>query len=282
MDYALIGGFNFAFALLVAPIATVLTRRIGVRAPMCGGVVVLSGGFVAASFSSRVWHLYLTQGLCVGIGIGLLYIPATAIVPQWFEKKRSLANGICSAGSGIGGLIMSFSTGAMLDTLGYRWSLRITAVIVFFINTAATIMLRSRNTEIQPDLRIFNVALLRSYQVKLLLAWSVILMFGYITLMFSLTDYAIVIGRSAKDSANVAAFLNLGTALGRPLIGYFSDRYGRVQVASILTTSCGVLVFALWLPSTSYPALVCFSIISGAILGVFWAVSIDHLLRLKE
>jgi MFS family permease len=82
LDYALIGGFNFAFALLVAPLATIMTRRIGVRAPMFGGVVVLSGGFAAASFSSRIWHLYLTQGLCIGIGIGLLYIPATAVVPQ--------------------------------------------------------------------------------------------------------------------------------------------------------------------------------------------------------
>jgi MFS family permease len=170
---------------------------------------------------------------------------------------------------------MCFSTGAMLDTVGFRWSLRITAVIVFFINLAATIMLRSRNTEIQPDLRPFNTKLLRSYEVKLLLGWSIVLMFGYITLMFSLTDYATVIGRSAKDSANVAACLNLGTALGRPLIGYFSDRYGRVQIASILTTSCGILIFAFWLPSTSYAAMVSFSLISGAILGVFWAVSIN-------
>ncbi|KAG9252698.1 major facilitator superfamily protein [Emericellopsis atlantica] len=273
LDYALIGGFNFAFAVLVSPFATVASRHPwGVRGPMLGGVVLLSGGLIAASFASRVWHLYLTQGLCVGAGIGLINVPATTVVPQWFEKRRSLANGICSAGSGIGGLIVCFSTAAMLDTLGFRWSLRITAAVVFLVNLTATLLIRSRNAEIQPDLRIFNAHLLRSYQVNLLLSWSVVLMFGYITLMFSLADYARAIGSSSQDAANIATFLNLGTALGRPLIGYASDRFGRVHVAGILTLTCGLLIFVLWLPSTTYAALVVFAIVSGAILGVFWAV----------
>lgn len=272
MDYAFIGGFNFAFALLAAPLATVLARRHGVRAPMLAGVVLLPTGFAAASFAQRVWHIYLSQGLCVGLGIGLIYIPATAIVPQWFERRRSLANGICAAGSGIGGLIVCFATQAMLDRVGYRWSLRITAAIVLVVNLAATLVVRSRDREVRPDRRIFHFGLLRSHEPKLLVGWSFVLMFGYITLMFSLSDYAKAIGRSDQDAATVPALLNLGAALGRPLIGYASDRLGRVEVAGALTFACGVLVFGLWLPSTSYAALGVFSTISGAILGIFWAV----------
>ncbi|KAI4592682.1 hypothetical protein KJ359_010584 [Pestalotiopsis sp. 9143b] len=236
------------------------------------GVVLLPAGFISASFATRVWHLYLTQGACIGTGIGLIYIPATAVIPQWFSRKRSLANGICAAGSGIGGLVVCFATQAMLDALGLAWALRITAVIVFLVNSAATLLIRSRNKEINPDLSIFNFKLLSSYQVLLLLGWSIVLMFGYITLMFSLSDYALVIGRSGQDSATVAAILNLGAALGRPFIGYVSDRFGRVEVAGVATFSCGILVFALWLPSTNYGLLVTFALISGAILGIFWAL----------
>lgn len=210
----------------------------------------------------------------MGLGIGLIYIPATAIVPQWFMKKRSLANGICAAGSGVGGLIVCFSTQGMLEAVGLVWSLRITAAVVFVVNLAATLLVRSRNKEIRPDQRIFNFHLLGSYQVKLLLSWSIILMFGYITLMFSLSDYASAIGRTDQDKATVAAMLNLGAAIGRPIIGYVSDRYGRVEVAGIATFSCGILVFVLWLPTTNYGVLVAFSLISGGILGIYWAVSV--------
>ncbi|KAI6084710.1 MFS transporter, MCP family, solute carrier family 16, member 6 [Hypoxylon rubiginosum] len=275
IDYAFIGGFNFAFALLVAPLATLLARLYGVRAPMCFGVILLPAGFISASFATEVWHLYLSQGLCVGLGIGLIYIPATAVVPQWFSAKRSLANGICAAGSGIGGLVVCFSTEAMLEALGLVWSLRITAVVVFFVNSTATLLVRSRNKIIKPDQRMFNIGLLSSYQVKLLLRWSIVLMFGYITLMFSLSDYASAIGRPDQDKATVAAMLNLGAAIGRPIIGYLSDKFGRVEVAGIATFSCSVLVFALWLPSTDYGTLLAFALISGAILGVIGPLATD-------
>ena len=51
-----------------------------------------------------------------------------------------------------------------------------------------------------------------------------------------------------------------------------SDRYGRIEVAGITTFSCGVLVFILWLPTTNYYVLIVFALLSGAILGIFWAV----------
>ncbi|GAW26778.1 putative major Facilitator Superfamily protein [Rosellinia necatrix] len=271
IDYAFIGGFNFAFALLVAPLATLLMRLYGVKSPMFFGVILLPTGFVSASFATKVWHLYLSQGMCVGTGIGLVYIPATAVIPQWFTRKRSLASGICAAGSGIGGLIVCFATQGMLDTVGLVWSLRITAVVVFIVNLVATLLIRSRNGEIKPDLRILNFHLLASYQAKLLLGWAIILMFGYITLMFSLSDYALSIGGSYQAAATAAAILNLGAAIGRPFIGYVSDRYGRVEVAGIATFTCGVLIFALWLPATNYGALISFAFIGGSILGIFWA-----------
>ncbi|KAK8017414.1 hypothetical protein PG993_013740 [Apiospora rasikravindrae] len=267
LDYAFIGGFNFAFALLAAPPAAFLARRHGVRAPMLLGVALLPAGFVAASFAHRVWHLYLSQGLCVGLGIGLVYIPATAVVPQWFERRRSLANGICAAGSG-----------AMLDSVGDAWSLRVTAAFVFVVNLVATLLVRSPDDgRIRPAARggggVFNFGLVRrSYEAQLLLGWCFVLMFGYITLMFSLSDYAKAIGRSDQDAATIPALLNLGAALGRPLIGFASDRLGRIEVAGVLTYACGVLVFGLWMPFTSYPVLALFATISGAILGIFWAV----------
>lgn len=244
------------------------------------GVLIFPAALIGASFATKVWHLYLSQGISIGIAIGLIYIPSTAVIPQWFLKKRSFANGICAAGSGIGGLAICFATQGMLVSLGLPWTLRIMAAVVFLMNSVATLLARSRNEVVKPDERLFNFRLLRSYHALLLLGWSFVMMFGYITLMFSLSDYALAIGRSEQDSTTVVALLNLGAAVGRPAIGYLSDRYGRVEVAGLLTATCGVLVFVLWLPTSVYGILLAFALVDGAILGIFWAVRFSHAINL--
>lgn len=63
------------------------------------GSVLQCVGYVVASFARKTVHLYITQGALVGCGIGLMIVPTMAILSQWFLQKRSVANGISSAGS---------------------------------------------------------------------------------------------------------------------------------------------------------------------------------------
>lgn len=71
----------------------------------------------------------------------------------------------------------------------------------------------------------------------------------------------------------MTAMLNLGTAVGRPVIGILSDRFGRMEVAGYATFISSIAIFALWLPATNFALSVVFSIISGATIGTFWMVS---------
>jgi len=272
-DYAFIGGFNFSIAMLVAPFVTMCTRKFGKRLPMISGVMLQAGGFISASFARRIWHLYLSQGILIGLGVGFIFIPSISILSQWFSQKRSLANGVSSAGSGIGGVIFSFATGAMIRHIGLGWSLRITGIITFVINLIAALLLRDRNHIIRPLQLGFDTTLLRQYKVQLLLGWAFISMLGYITLLYSLADFTISIDLSQSQAIDIVAFLNLGTAIGRPFVGLLSDRYGRIEVAGLFTFFCGVLCFAVWLPATSFGVTVLFALLSGAILGTFWMVS---------
>lgn len=272
LDFALVGGFNFSMAMIAAPFANLMTRIWNPNVPIFFGVFIFTSGFVAASFATKIWHLYLSQGVLVGVGVGFAWIPANALIPHWFTTKRSLANGICAAGSGLGGLIMCFATQAMLQSIGLAWALRVTACIVFTVLSLAAVLIRQCHLKEEPIQKMFDWRLLKRYRVNLLLAWSFVTMFGYITLMFSLSDYTLSIGRTHSDAATVAAVLNLGAALGRPLIGQVSDRWGRINVAGALTFITGILVFVLWLPSLLYGCLLAFALISGATLGVYWVV----------
>ena len=264
------GGLNYGVAMSVAPIATNLAGRLGIHVPMFIGAAVIGGGFIAASFAREIWHLFLTQGVLVGLGVGFIWIPSTAILPQWFLKRRSLANGITLAGTGLGGVLFSLTTRPMILNLGLAWALRITGILSFTMNFIGSILIRDRNKVVQPIHHGLDIRLFRRLPIVLLLAWSFIVMLGYITLLYSLSEFTLSLGVSDSQAVDITAFLNVGTAVGRPLVGQASDRYGRVEVAGIVTFVCGLTIFCIWIPSSNYGVTVFFALINGTILGSFW------------
>ena len=66
-----------------------------------------------------------SPGLLFGFCGMLAWIPAVSPPAQWFSTKRGLAMGICVSGAGVGGLALGPLTQLMLDSLGFRWTLRI-------------------------------------------------------------------------------------------------------------------------------------------------------------
>lgn len=96
-------------------------------------------------------------------------------------------------------------------------------------------------------------------------------MLAYVVLIFSLANYANAIGLSASQASVVSAILNLGQALGRPPIGYFSDTIGRINMAASMTALSGLFAFAIWIPAHSYGVLLFYALICGTVAGTFWA-----------
>ena len=66
------------------------------------GTFAIVFGMMMTSICHEYWQFVLAQGVMVGIGNGLLFLPSIAIVPQCFPKNKALASGIVAAGSSIG------------------------------------------------------------------------------------------------------------------------------------------------------------------------------------
>jgi MFS family permease len=54
------------------------------------------------SLCQEYWQVFLAQGIVVGFGGGMLYIPAVAMVTTQFTTRRPIAVGLASSGSSIG------------------------------------------------------------------------------------------------------------------------------------------------------------------------------------
>lgn len=271
LEYAFVGGLSISCAMLISPLATLTTRLYGTKVTLAIGVVLETASLIGASFAYVAWQLFLSQGVCFGLGMGFLFVASVGIPPQWFTTKRSLANGFAAAGSGLGGLIYSLATGAMLKSIGLGWTFRVLGIMAFGVNTICTILIKDRNKIIGSSQKVFEVRLFQRAEYLLLCGYGWFSMLGYVVLIFSLANYANAIGLNASQASIVSALLNLGQGLGRPPIGYFSDNIGRINMAAMMTLLCAIFSFAIWIPASSYGVLIFFALVGGAVAGTFWA-----------
>ncbi|KAF5258494.1 hypothetical protein FOXYS1_10924 [Fusarium oxysporum] len=213
------GNRSLLLALLAAPLVTRLSPWIGTRPTVMIGVFIQAGGLIAASFSTKIWHLVLAQGLLFGAGVGLIVNVTVSIVPQWFVARRSFAVALTTAGSGTGGLIYSLSIQRMIDSLGVSWAFRIPAFVSFVVNGSATLFLRDRNHALCSVHKGFNT---------------------------------------------------VSQAVGRPLIGLASDRFGRLNVAGISTLAASISTLLIWtLAGKSFAGTIVYTLF-GAFASNMW------------
>lgn len=237
------------------------------------GILFETAALLGASWSTQIWQLYLSQGICFGWGLGLQYVSTIAIIPQWFTKKRSLAAGIAAGGSGTGGLIYSLAVNAMLERFGTGWTFRILAIVQFVVNSLCALILRDRNR--LTGAKTYSITLRqlsRQYELWLFLGWSFFSVMGFMVIWYSLDDFSRSIGLSAHQGSIVTAIMSLGQILGRPGVGYFSDVVGRMNMASFATCLSGLLCLFLWTFSQNYAATLCFALLAGTVFGAFWTV----------
>ena len=236
---------------------------------MVFGTALVSASMLASSFASSIQHLILSWA-CFGYGLGFLYMPATAVLPQWFSQKRSLAVGIASSGVGCGGIVYSLATGAAIESLGLPWTYRILAVCTGIANLTSSLLLEDRNKIVMPQKHAFNFREFGHISVLLVIIWGVFTELGYITLVYSLPSYGLSIGLSPHQGSIIGAMSNVGLAIGRPVVGFLSDTFGRINIAAIMTVLCGIFCLALWVPAKTYAVLLVFALAAGTVMGTFW------------
>ena len=66
------------------------------------GSFLIVFGMMMLSLCVTYWQVILTQGVCVGIGMGLVFLPSIAVVTASFDEKRAIAVGIAASASSVG------------------------------------------------------------------------------------------------------------------------------------------------------------------------------------
>lgn len=89
------------------------------------GSIINTAGLLATSFSTTYPQIFLSLGVCVGLGSGAFYVPSLAIVATHFDcRKRPLATGIAATGAGVGGVLYPILFRALVERAGFPWAIR--------------------------------------------------------------------------------------------------------------------------------------------------------------
>ena len=279
---------------MLGPFTGWLAHRLGPkRLIMTGGVLTASGLLLTAEISAW-WQLYLAFGGLVAVGMSLAgWVPAVALVREWFPSRFGTAMGIASAGIGVGIFALVPAAQLLIDWIGWRWAYRLLALLTAgWILPATWALIQSPPAPPDPPAAPDGTrraaaphwtlaAAVRSYRF-----WVVAAFYftgNAVTQMLLIHQVAYLVdhGVPAIAAASVGGAVGLVSIGAKVGWGVFSDRAGR-ELAGTLAFGCvagslGILALSGRHPDTLLPYLyaVLIGIGYGALSPVFPAVTSD-------
>lgn len=235
------------------------------RVVFIGGSLV-GLGYFAASFSTQLWHLYLTQGFIAGIGYSLAFISGVSVVGQWFTARRGLATGIAVAGSGLGQFAISLFVGAFTIDFGWRTTLRYLALIVFVGLTLCSVAIKRFVPCCKPDPTESGLAYFKERNFVLLYFSAFFSTLGLFMPYTHIPIYAELHGINNSEAILMLSIMGIASAAGRVLIGFVADVYGKIAVLQ-LCIAVGGLSTLCWMGCTSFITILLYGIVFGFFAG---------------
>ena len=267
---------------VTAPIAGILIDRIGARAVMATGALVIGFGLLAGSRVSELWHLYIVFAL-IGCGLmGSTVIPCSLIISNWFVSRRGTAMAVAFAGTSVGGMIMAPVANWIILNWGWRIAfvfsgvqilVLVIPVILLVIRTHPSEMglepYRGAETDADTSEEIWGVSAKQAFSLPV--CWQISGIRFIIGLVTSGLGTHCVAYLTDLDPSPTSAALAWSTVMGVMIVGILlsgpiADRWGPKNAMLIDSALFAVSILVLtW--AQSYSVVLVFAVIYGLALG---------------
>ncbi|ORY78994.1 major facilitator superfamily domain-containing protein [Protomyces lactucae-debilis] len=277
---ALIGSLQACLIEGTGMLVGVFVDRYGMRPVMLVGAILQVGALLAASFSTKIWHLYLSQGVMYGLGAGALYIVAVSVPGQWFHKRKATAYGILYTSSGLGGVLWPIILTQLFGKVGFGWTMRITMFITLVQVVIGCLLLRERplsqpsadadeksGRAQEPRVEVQDVNIYKSKTLWYCAAGYFILSIGMLSPMFYIGTFAKVNGMSDHLSFYLLSMLNTASIPGRTICGWLADRYGRMNALCVSIFAAALVQLIMWSTIRTNAEIILFSCFYGFSFG---------------
>ncbi|CAD6450507.1 6dde2068-41d6-464d-8dad-072732efd642 [Sclerotinia trifoliorum] len=210
-----------------------------------GSILTVLGMFMT-SICNEYYQFFLAQGIMMGLGFGLLYLPAPAIVSQFFHVRRAIAVGISSTGSALGGVIYPIVFTKLQPHIGFGWATRVIAFIILATSLPPLFCMKSLSVP-KPWRTVLGPTVFRDI------------------------PYILLNSSSSPVQANYLLVTIKGSSLfNRTILGFYADKIGSINVQTIVAITSAILTFCL-IAIRSSAGLVIYTLLYGFSAGAFMA-----------
>jgi MFS family permease len=270
---ALVFGITLLLFFGLGVVSGPISDRVGARRLVVGGGILIAGGLALTSQVGSIYLGYVTIGVGVGVGGGLIATPMYATAGGWFARHRAIAMGLVASGNGLGTLLLVPFAERLIDSNGWRSAyLRLALVdLVLFAFAAATIA-RPPVAAAPPPAISHMRAVARVDAFKIMFATGLLFSMSLFVAFAFVVDFATDEGISSSRAALLIGIIGATSIIGRLGITSLSGRFSSVRLLQGCLAAQPV-AFLLWAVSSgSYPVLVAFAVTMGIAYGGFVAL----------
>jgi len=247
---------------------------------MAGSGLFLTCLFLLSFVAEEQFGLvFLCQGIGMGIGVGLVFVPSATVALAYFRRWRGLALGIVMSGGPFGDMIFPLILRSCIPHRGLSGAIRVTAYIIFaalFIATGLLILpLRTDRGKLPlPQLQLIKYSSDMCY-IYAGLGTSVAMLVIFFPSMY-LELLGVERGADPITSFNSGIVSSLTGIIGGVLLGFISDSYGVWNV--MIPVSGGVTLTLFTMCAVQGPkSLIAHSIFYGFFSGAWLSLLVTAL-----
>ena len=257
-SFGLYMSIMFICSSLMLSAAGEIMSRVGARKTLTISSVILGLDVIAMGCFNSLWQFYVA-GAVMGVAqAALLYLSFPTLVNTWFRSRVGVMIGICSAASGIGGIIFNPIGGWIIETWGWRAGYWIFGAIILLIVTPLIgILLRDNpedkgllpvgmkeeNSKSVKDKKPVTAEGVSFHDALRMPALYATVLFAFILMACStfnlfIPTYGVSMDFSVEKSSLAAAAVMAGVTGGKLVLGWINDRNCTLGV--LVTTIFGI------------------------------------------
>ncbi|KAJ7191955.1 MFS general substrate transporter [Mycena pura] len=274
-----IASFQLMMPFLLSPVSGKIFDNGGFHAlEITGGLVFTFSVFMLSLAKPGQYYQVgsmnsLYQGVGMGIGLGLTFLPTIGIVVHHFKRKRGLASGIVLSGSSAGATIFPISErydGHLIPKLGFGGTIRATAAIIPPCLIIGNCLMRTRlpSRRNRPAVPSTNIKSFFSAEY----VWAILgQFFSALGVYFPIIYIQLYSVQHNVDNTLAfysVAMMNVSGGFIRILANYLGDVCGPFNVQLTCSICCGALIWAM-LGIHSGASLIIVSLLYGAFSGAW-------------